>query len=199
MKVLVWIGVALLLLILLLVLLRLRLTGIYGAEGASLTVSLGSLPILKIPRPKGQKDAGGPGRPEKKKKKKKEEKKEESKGGSEPGFRRELQIISRLLGKLKRRLCIDEMTLWYQSAGDDPAATALIYGAASAAAAALARAVESMFRVRERDVRASVSFTESKPRVFARLRLSVSLGLLLWFVAKAALERKRARIAAGSK
>ncbi len=199
MKVLVWIGVALLLLILLLVLLRLRLTGIYGAEGASLTVSLGSLPILKIPRPKGQKDAGGPGRPEKKKKKKKEEKKEESKGGSEPGFRRELQIISRLLGKLKRRLCIDELTLRYLSAGDDPAATALLYGAASAAAVALVRAVESLFHVKEADVRASVSFTEPRPRVRARLKLSVSLGVLLWLLAKAAVMKKLAHRKAGSK
>ena len=199
MRVLIWIAAVLALLIALMVLLRLRLTGVYGEKGASLTVGLGSLPILRIPRPEGEEEGPEKKKRPKKKKKEKEKEKESDKGGPEPGFRKELQIIGRLLGKLKRRLRIDELTLWYLSAGDDPAATALIYGAANAAAAALARAVESMFRVKKRDVRAAVSFTEVKPRVYARVQLSISLGVLLWLLGKAALARKWARLTAAKK
>ena len=199
MRVLVWIAAVLALLIALLALLRLRLTGVYGEKGASLTVGLGSLPVLRIPRPKGEEEGPAKKKRPKKKKKEKEEEKKDRKGGSEPGFRRELQIIGRLLGKLKRRLRIDELTLWYLSAGDDPAATALAFGAANAAAAALARAVESVFRVRKRDVRAAVSFTEDKPRVYARVQLSISLGVLLWLLGKAFLARAWDRLTAAKK
>lgn len=195
MRALLWIAAILVLLILLLFLLRLRLTGEYGEGGACLTVALGSIPVFRLPRPEAAKQAPKEKRTkDKKKKKKKEEDKEKPKGGSEPGFRKELEIIGRSLGKLKRRLVIDELTLWYLSAGDDPAATALAYGAANAAAAALARAVESLFRVKERDIRAAVSFTETKPRVYARLQLSVSLGILIWILGKAALERAWAKL-----
>ena len=198
MRVLIWIAAILVLLIALLVLTRLRLTGVYGEEGASLTVRLGALPLLRIPRQ--EKPADAPAKTgQKKEKKKKEDKKENTAGGSEPGFRRDLQIIGRLLGKIKRRLTIDELTLWYLSAGDDPAATALIFGAANAAAAALAKAVESLFRVKKRDISAAVSFTEQKPKVYAKLRLSISLGVLLWLLGKAYLTRQWARLAAARK
>ena len=196
MRALCWIGAVLAALIALLVLTRLRLTLEYGEDGGSLTVLLGALPVLRLPRPEGAKAAA---KPKKKKNAEAEEAKKEDRGGSEPGFRRELKIIGDLLGKLKRRLRIDELTLRYLSAGDDPAATALIYGAAGAAAAALVRAVESLFRVKEADVRASVSFTETRPRVRARLKLSVSLGVLLWLLAKAAVMKKLAHRKAGSK
>ena len=199
MRVLIWIAAILALLIALLALLRLRLTGVYGEKGASLTVGLGSLSVLRIPRPKGEEEDPAAKKRPKKKKKEKEDKKDSGKGGPEPGFRKELQIIGRLLGKLKRRLRIDELTLRYLSAGDDPAMTALAFGAANAAAAALARAVESMFRVRKRDVRAAVSFTEDQPRVFARVQLSISLGVLLWLLGKAFLAREWARLTAAKK
>ena len=91
-----------------------------------------------------------------------------------------MPIISDALGKLKRRLSIDEMTLWYQSASEDPAAAALAFGGASAAAGALVGPMQEMFRIRDLDIRTAVSFTETKPKVYARLKMSVSLGVLLW-------------------
>ena len=198
MRALIWVAAILAALTALLAIVRLRITLEYGEAGGSLTVSLGAVPVLRLPRPRG---GSAPKAPKRKKKKKaeKEEEKKTDRGGSEAGFRKDLQIIGRLLGKLKRRLCIDELTLRYLSAGDDPAMTALSYGAASAVAAVLARAVEALFRVKERDVRAFVSFTETKPRVFACLKLSVSLGVLLWLLAGAALKRLLAHRKAGSK
>ena len=201
MRVLIWIAAILLLIVLLLLLVRLRLTGVYEEKGASLTVGLGSLPLLRLPKPEGEKGKEKEKKPKKRKKEKqeKEKKKEKPKGGSEPGFRKLLEIIGRFLGKLRRRLRIDELTLWYQSAGDDPAMTALLFGAANAAAAALVQAVEHLFTVKERDIRTSVSFTEDKPRVYARLQLSISVGRLLWILGIAALESLWARLTAAKK
>jgi len=180
-RALIWIAAVLVLLILLLFLVRLRLTAAYGEEGASLTAAIGALPVFRLPRPPGSGQAGKEKKPKpKKKKKKKEEAEEKPKGGSVPGFKQLMPIISDALGKLKRRLSIDEMTLWYQSASEDPAAAALAFGGASAAAGALVRPMQELFRIRDLDIRTAVSFTETKPKVYARLKMSVSFGVLLW-------------------
>ncbi len=201
MKALIWIAAILAALICLPLLVRLRVTGVYGEAGPSLRAALGAVPMLTVPRAPGAKKAKREKKPKqaKKPKKKKEETEEKDKGGSVPGFRSLLPIISKALGKLKRRLSIDELTLWYLSAGDDPASTALMFGGASASAEVLVRALESLFRVKQRDIRTSVSFTEPKPRVYVRLRLSVSLGVLIWIAAGAALAYSKARRDAGKK
>ena len=191
MRVLIWIAAILALLIAFLILLRLRLTGEYGESGASLTVALGAVPVFRLPRPKGAQRDKKEKKP-KPKKKNKEEEKEKTKGGSIPGFRQLMPIISDALGKLKRRLSIDEMTLWYQSAGEDPAAAALAFGGASAAAGALARPMQEMFRIKDLDIRTAVSFTETKPTVIARIRMSISLGALIWIGLRAFVKLRRA-------
>ena len=193
MRGLIWIAAILALLVLLLILLRLRLTGEYGDAGSSLTVALGAIPLFRLPRPGGARQVKRADKPKsKKKKKKKEEDEEKPKGGSIPGFRRLMPIISDALGKLKRRLSIDEMTLWYQSAGEDPAAAALAFGGASAAAGALAKPMQDMFRIRDLDIRTAVSFTETKPTVLARIRMSISVGALLWIGLRAFVKLRRA-------
>ena len=88
-------------------------------------------------------------------------------------------MITTLLGKLRRRLCVDELTLWYLSAADDPAKAAMAFGGANAAAGLLLKPLEQVFRIRKRDVRTAVSFTERKPAVTAGLRLSLSLFSIL--------------------
>ena len=98
-----------------------------------------------------------------------------------------------MLGKLKRRLSIDELTLRFQSAAPDPADAALLFGASSAGAAGLVQVLEALFRVRKTDVRTAVSFTETKPKVYALVRLSVPLGALLWLGLRALRLYRRAR------
>ncbi len=190
MRVLIWIAAILVLLAVFLILLRLRLTGEYGEAGGSLTVALGAVPVFRLPRPKGEKQEKKEKKP--RPKKKKEDNKEKTKGGSIPGFRQLMPIISDALGKLKRRLSIDEMTLWYQSAAEDPASAALAFGGASAAAGALARPMQDMFRIKDLDIRTAVSFTETKPTVFARIRMSISVGALIWIGLRAYLKLRRA-------
>ncbi len=190
MKALLWVGGSLALLALLLCL-RVRIAAVYGEEGPSLTLSLGALPLLRLPgrkRPKAEKT-------KKKPKKKETEQTEEpsERPGPEPGFRDLVPIIRETLGKLKRRLGVDELTLWYVSAGEDPAAAALLFGAANAAAEALLRPLKELLRIRKLDVRTSVSFSETKPRVFVRLRLSLALGAFLWIALGAMRQYRAAR------
>ena len=196
MKALLWVGGILLLLVLLLCL-RVRVTALYGEEGASLTVFLGALPLMRLPgrkRPKSEKTKKKP------KKKEKEPTEEPSeRPGPEPGFRDLVPIITEVLGKLKRRLGVDELTLWYVSAGDDPAMAALLFGAANAAAEALLRPLKEHLRIRKMDVRTSVSFSEKSPRVLVRLRFSMALGALLWIALGAYRQYRALRRPGGTK
>ena len=171
----------------LLLLTRLKLRIQYDSGGGRIEGAFG---LITLPLYPAEKTA--PKR-KKSKQKKKSDKPETSGGGSTAGFRELTSIILRLLDKLRRRLCIDELTLWYQSAAADPAAAALAYGGANAAAGLLLAPLEEGFRVKKRDVRIAVSFTETKPTVVARLRLSMPLWALLYLGAVALRERNRTR------
>ncbi len=196
MRALLWVGGILLLLALFLCL-RVRVAALYGEEGPSLAVSLGALRLLRLP---GRKRPPGEKRKKKPAKKENETPEEGADApGPEPGFRELLPIITETLGKLKRRLGVDELTLWYVSAGDDPAAAALLFGAASAAAEALLRPLKERLRIRKLDVRTSVSFSESSPRVLVRLRLSLALGALLWIALGAWRQYRAVRRKGGTK
>lgn len=181
-----WVCIALALLILLL-LTRAKLRVQYDGDGGRVTVGFGLVTVPIYPMEKKQ-----PGE-QKRKKAKKSEKKEASGGGSVVGFRELTSIILNLAGRIRRRLCIDELTLWYQSAAKDPAAAALSFGAANAAAGLLLQPLEKAFRVKKRDVRTAVSFTETRPSVIACLRLSMPLWAILYLGAAALIEWKKAR------
>ncbi len=112
-------------------------------------------------------------------------------GGSESGFQDLTSIIQKLLGKLRRGICIDELTVWYQSAAADPAAAALAFGGASAAVSLLLQPLEECIRVKKRDVQIGVSFTETKPKVIACLRISIPLWVYL-VLKMSKMTRKRA-------
>ena len=185
-----WVGLVLLLLALLL-LTRLKLRIRYDSEGGRVEAAFGLVTVPLYPA-----DKKAPTRKKTKQKKKKTDKTEAS-GGSTAGFRELTAIILKLLGKLRRRLCIDELTLWYQSAAADPAAAALAFGGANAAAGLLLRPLEEGFRIKKRDIRTAVSFTETKPTVIACLRLSIPLWAVLYLGTIALREWKLIRKRAG--
>ena len=171
---------------------RLKVCGRYDEDGGSLTIGFGLLTILTLP---GKKKTGK-GRSKKKEKAKKKKDNAEQKpkkGGSVPDFRELTGMIVSLLGTLRRRLRVDELTVWYLSAAEDPAAAAMAFGAANAAVGLLVAPLERVLQIRERDIRTAVSFTEKKPTVIACLRLSLSLGAILWLGVKALFLLQKAR------
>jgi len=104
-----------------------------------------------------------------------------------------LPLISRVLGSLRRKLRVDELTLWYRSAGADPAAAAMLFGIANAAAGALIEPIEELFRIKERDIRTDISFTDIEPTVYVQVRLSVSFGILLIIALRGYAQYRRIR------
>jgi hypothetical protein len=100
---------------------------------------------------------------------------EEGKGGGLERVKKNLPIIGEVLGKLKKRLTIDRLEISCLIACGDPADTALAFGAASAGAGLLLPIFENNFRVRKRDIRTGVSFTEGRSRLYVRAQASVSV------------------------
>jgi hypothetical protein len=135
----------------------------YSQAGFKLWVKISFVKVLLFPPSK-----------DKKKKKVKEEKDNKS-GGDIGEIRKALPIIREVLGKLKRRLIVDNLTLRYLSACPDPAQAALSFGAASAGAGILLPLIESSFTVRKKDIQTNVSFTEKKSSLYVRAQATISV------------------------
>ncbi len=162
---------------------RIRVTAAYDEEGVRLEARFGRLRVFRFPG-KG----GGSPKPKKPKEKPKQEETEQDsgKGGKLPELRKILSIIGDVLGKLRRKLRVDELTLWYCSASSDPFSAAMAFGGASAAAELLMAPLERVFRIRRRDIRMAVSFTDTEPTVVLKLSLSLSLFAIFGIVLPAA-------------
>jgi len=95
--------------------------------------------------------------------------------GSLRDFKDMLKAVFNALGRFKRRLLIKELTLYYTSAGEDPANTALQYGGANAVFAAIVPEINRKFRVRKIDLRAWFDFTVAEQKIYAKIRLSIAV------------------------
>lgn len=169
-----WLALVLLLLVLLLAS-RLKARAEYDEDGFRITVRFGLLTVFRYPGRAGAKTEKTPRKP----KKKKEKPAKGKKGGKLSDIQEIFSIIADTLGKLKRKLRVDDLVLWYCSASSDPASAALAFGSASAAVSLLTAPLERAFRIRKRDIRTAVSFTDTEPTVILKLCISLSLFALL--------------------
>jgi len=115
---------------------------------------------------------------EKKKPKKKKKPKDKGtilKPGSLSDFMNMLKAIKVALGRLKRKLLIKNLTLHYTSASDDPAKTALQFGAANAVFGAIVPVLEKHFRIKKRDLRAAADFNSQEQGIYVRLTISIAV------------------------
>jgi len=69
---------------------------------------------------------------------------------------------------------------------EDPAQAALAFGYASAAVSSLTAPLERVLRVKNKDLRASVSFEETEPRVYLKAEASIRIGQLLYLAIRLA-------------
>lgn len=195
-----WIG-GILCLLLALLCLRIRLRLGFDEDGLRLDAGIGPLWFLHLPKEAADAEEQ---KPQKRKKgnagRKKEKNQEETakKGGKAALLRALLPIITEALGKLRRKLRIDELTLWYLSACDDPAKAAMAFGGANAAIGMLLPTLEQFLDIRRRDVRTAVSFTEPESTVYVRLRLSLSVWGILYIALPAGLAFLKAYQAANA-
>ncbi|SHH50942.1 Protein of unknown function [Sporobacter termitidis DSM 10068] len=152
--------------VLLVCLLRVGVVVEYGEDGFTADGTVGPVSFRLAPRK------------EKNKGKRKQNKKAAEatvKLGRLTGLKNQLPSIRQALSRLRRKLRVNELTIYYMAAGSDPAAAAMYFGAASAGYGFLLPILENSFKIKKRDLRASVNFEETEPYIYLRAKLSLAV------------------------
>lgn len=129
-------------------------------------------------------------KPEKKEKKVKKtpeqeaaaEPKQEKRGGKLSLFRELLPIALEAAGELKRKIRIDLLTLHLTWASDNPASTAMGYGAANAAVGMIYPVLDQNFKIKKSDVGIALDFERVEPEIYANAAISLTIGQVLALV-----------------
>ena len=88
------------------------------------------------------------------------------------------QLAADVLGDLRRKLRVDELTVRV-TIGGDPADAAMAYGRAWALTGALTPLLERILVIKKRDIRPVLDYNEDKMSVSARLVLTITVGRAL--------------------
>ena len=167
-----------------LALLRFGVVALYGENGLFVAVRIGPVSLRILPaRKRNLKKAR---KRDLKKARKAKEKKDKAKKRTKtkpemerPGrldmFFTLLSAVKTALGRLNKRLLINELTVHYTSGGPDPYRTAMSYGAASAVFAAAQPAIDSIFRIKRSDLRVKADFESGKQQVYVKARASLAV------------------------
>ncbi|MDR2572573.1 MAG: DUF2953 domain-containing protein [Oscillospiraceae bacterium] len=79
------------------------------------------------------------------------------------------------LGRLRRKLFIKQLILHYTSACENPADTAIRYGAANAVFSSIIPLLENNFKIRHRDFKVFANFDSMKQGIFAKIIISIAV------------------------
>lgn len=177
----------------------------YSADGVFLTAKLGPFRLQLLPQ-----------KPKKKPKKRKPQQKQPKKtpakaepqekkpnpllSGGVDGLMQLLDLAFDMLGDLRRKLRVNELTLYVLIGGaDDPAKAAMGYGRAWAAIGAITPSLERLFVIKKRDIRPALDYTISNTQIDAHLVTTITIGRSLALALRAGIrflkilnERKKA-------
>ena len=177
----------------------------YSADGVFLTAKLGPFLLQLLPQ-----------KPKKKPKKRKPQQKQPKKtpakaepqekkpnpllSGGVDGLMQLLYLAFDTLGDLRRKLRVNELTLYVLIGGaDDPAKAAMGYGRAWAAIGAITPSLERLFVIKKRDIRPALDYTISNTQIDAHLVTTITIGRSLALALRAGIrflkilnERKKA-------
>lgn len=164
------VAAAILLVLVIISFLRLGVVGIYDDDGFLLNAYIGPFKIKILPGKETQKDKN------KSKEKSKDKLREGAvKAGKLETLKKQLPSLKKALSRLKRKLRINELTVYYMAAGSDAAATALQFGGVSAGYGVILPFFENNFKLGKRDLRASVNFEVSEPYIYVKAKLSLAV------------------------
>ncbi len=160
----------------------------YSDKAVTLSAVAGLIRIKLLPRPE---KASGKPKKEKKPKKKKEKKKPKPKkekpkepAAKKPGtvklLMKLLPVAGKALNRFRKKLTIDELTIWYLVASDDPYKTAMTFGYMNAGVDPVLMAIGKIFRIKKKSVRTSVSFETSEPLIYAKAKLTIRIWQILY-------------------
>lgn len=170
-----WVLGVLLVLAVTILLLRVGVSASYTESGARADARLGPFRFrLYPPKEKKKPPAEKP-----KREQPEAETAEKKKGGTLKELRSLVGPLLDALGKLRRKLRVDLLTIDFTAASEDPSRAALEFGYASAGLGALLALLENTLDIRGRDIRTQVDFERKTPLIRAAATLSVRLGTLL--------------------
>lgn len=155
----------------------------YDEDGPLIKLVLGPGWLTLYPRPKKEKKEKPKQektpKPAQKAAPKPQKPKEEKKGGSLWDFLPLVKVGLDLMNDFRRKLRVNILELKLTLAGDDPCDLATNYGRAWAALGNLWPRLERFLVIQKRDVEIQCDFTASETKVYARLKLTITLGRIL--------------------
>ena len=163
-------------------LLRVGVTAEYSDIGATVTGRVGFLKLKLYPAAKKKRTKKTKSERKERKAEKKKKDEQES-GGKKPGSALDFKLIfgevTKVLGKIKRRLLIKDLTVFYVQAGGDPFKMATTHGLALSALGLTQAALESFFRIKRYHFRTAVDFTAEDARIYVKATLSIAVWELI--------------------
>ena len=177
----------------------------YSADGVFLAAKLGPFRLQLLPqKPKKKPQKRKPQQKQPKKTPAKAEPQEKKPNpllsGGVDGLMQLLDLAFDTLGDLRRKLRVNELTLYVLIGGaDDPAKAAMGYGRAWAAIGAITPSLERLFVIKKRDIRPALDYTISNTQIDAHLVTTITIGRSLALALRAGIrflkilnERKKA-------
>lgn len=173
-----WIVLALLALLTLLNLLRVGVSAGYEAQAFSVSARVGPLTIPFWPRPPAEE----PKKPKKEKPPKEPKAPQEQTKEKELDFDTVLALAKLALkaaGSFRRKLTVELFRLVFVAGSSDPYDTAMQSAYVQAALGSLRPLAQRALHIQERDVQVGADFTADKPRIEARLTLTIRIGQIV--------------------
>ena len=156
-------------------LLRIGVSAEYADTGIKAKAHVGPFSLTLYPAKRKTEKEKKKKRQEDKEKKKRQKAEEKPKPGVFEELKAQLPAIKTALSRLKRKLLIKELTIYYLAGGEDPAQAALSFGGVSAGYGIITAFLENNFRIKKRDLRANVDFNAEKPYIYVKLKLSLAV------------------------
>ena len=173
-----WIVLALLALLTLLNLLRVGVSAGYEAQAFSVSARVGPLTIPVWPRPPAEE----PKKPKKEKPPKEPKAPQKQTKEKELDFDTVLALAKLALkaaGSFRRKLTVELFRLVFVAGSSDPYDTAMQSAYVQAALGSLRPLAQRALHIQERDVQVGADFTADKPRIEARLTLTIRIGQIV--------------------
>jgi len=155
----------------------------YSASGVVVTILAGPLSLQVLPKTgkpisektKARQKAKKEEKARKKAEKKASKKPDEKKPGALDAALELLPAIKTMLGRLRRRLLIKKLIIYYTVANEDPYKTALTFGAANAVIGTIVPFLENHFRIKKRDFMALANFCDTQQSIYINAAVSLAI------------------------
>ena len=160
-------------------LLRIGATVEYSDDGLVVLARAGFIKMRIYPKKQKKRHKAAKETREHTRTRRKKDKRGDTESEKKPGlsldFKQMLGEATNVLGKIKRRLLIKELTVLYAQAGGDPYKMAARHGAALTAMGLTQGALESFFRIKRYNLHTSVDFMAEQSRVYVHATLTIAV------------------------